>query len=118
MDDRKKPGLESKTLDELVAELSEGLLPGEDVAFYDINRFAKRKPAPPSEQVIYAPPAELATERNTPDQANVAGSTPEPESATVVLDTPIRTKALEATVRLPRLDPADAETLPDEKAVA
>ncbi len=47
------------TLEEARAKLAEGLLPGEDLLFYDLSRFGKPKPAQPSEVEVYEPPREI-----------------------------------------------------------
>lgn len=52
------------TIDDVRARLAEGLRPGEDLLFYDLNRFGERRPAQPSEMEVYEPPRELAAPKD------------------------------------------------------
>jgi hypothetical protein len=53
MDRKQVKGL---SIEEARAKLEEGLKPGEDALFYDMDRFSKPRPAPPSDVQDYAPP--------------------------------------------------------------
>ncbi len=123
MDERNKPPLKAMTLEECVKELSQGLLPGEDALFYDINRFGKPRPAPPSEQVIYEPPTQIATEQDpvrwAEQCARARTSDGEEEHATVVLDTSLSESLGDETRKIsPAPNPRDIETSPDAAAIA
>lgn len=54
MEDRKQ--VKGLSMEEARAKLEEGLKPGEDALFYDMDRFSKPRPAPPSDVRDYAPP--------------------------------------------------------------
>jgi hypothetical protein len=102
MNDRNKPTPKPLTTGEIRRKLSEGLRPGEDPLFYDVARFARARPAPPSEQALYVPPTpivrspadELQQDRHAP-----AGSLGE---ASVMFDTDIRNEL--KAVALPTAD--------------
>jgi len=74
------------TIEDVRARLSEGLRPGEDILFYDMDRFGERRPAQPSEREVYEPPRKLAgvDECATPSDAEkvvlqVSGNTAPPD---------------------------------------
>jgi hypothetical protein len=60
------PEVKALSQEEVRAKLADGLLPGEDVLFYDMQRYGARRAAEPSEVALYEPP-QLLTDPDRPD---------------------------------------------------
>jgi hypothetical protein len=85
MDGSRRKEAKPLTFEEARAKLAQGLKPGEDILFYDMNRFGNRRPAEPSEVEVYEPPRPL------PASEPVAGDAPDqdgPEDKVILAPEP------------------------------